>query len=73
MDKEVCTPKVVTSWGAGGGTEGVFWPGGQKDLYYEGKNVLTQKRLEVNIIIFKILGSSNMGVILFFVEYFLKF
>lgn len=69
----MCTPKVVTSWGAEGGTEWVFWPGGQKDFYYGRKNVLTQKRQEVDIIILKILGSSNMGVILFFVEYFLKF
>ena len=69
MNKEVCTPRlmVVTSWGSEGGAEWV-WTRWAKRCFNTKMN-----ESKYNRIIFTILGSSNMGVILFFVEYFLKF
>lgn len=69
MNKEVCTPRlmVVTSWGSEGGAEWV-WTRWAKRCFNTKMN-----EGKYNRIIFTILGSSNMGVILFFVEYFLKF
>ena len=55
------------SWGSEGGAEWV-WTRWAKRCFNTKMN-----EGKYNRTIFTILGSSNMGVILFFVEYFLKF
>lgn len=58
---------MVTSWVSEGGAEWV-WTRWAKRCFNAKMN-----KSKYNKIILTILGSSNMGVILFFVEYFLKF